>query len=241
MKPEETKTTISEKRETPLVNRVIMKRTEYVFPEETKLILAGTNLMRRITSVSKDAIKEFPSNPSLSAIMNLFARNRELVHFSMICLTNGGYASTKVLSRVALENILCMRLFKDKPDLATEWFSSPVKFRENWPPGKIRDELFSRDSSFNKAYRVFYEQLCNYSHPSFRGWSEQILKESILWHPVFSADYASECIGLIFFVIVQSLILFKDSFRKWLPENFIVDINNILPKSLQMVRKHFKY
>lgn len=60
MKPEETKTTISEKRETPLVNRVIMKRTEDVFPEETKLILAGTNLMRRIMSVSKDAIKEFP-------------------------------------------------------------------------------------------------------------------------------------------------------------------------------------
>lgn len=88
------------KRETPLIHRRIMKRTEDVFPEEMRLILASTNLMRRITSVSRNA----PTSPVLSAIMNLFARNRELVHFSTVCLLNGGYAPAKVLVRVALEN-----------------------------------------------------------------------------------------------------------------------------------------
>lgn len=223
------------KRETPLIHRRIMKRTEDVFPEEMRLILASTNLMRRITSVSRNA----PTSPVLSAIMNLFARNRELVHFSTVCLLNGGYAPAKVLVRVALENSLYMRLFRKKPELAQDWFSNPEGFRKEWLPKKIRDELFSENPTLWKAYTEFYWVLCNYSHPSFKGWSEQILEHSILWHPVFNADYASECMGLIFFIIVQSFQQFAQAFKQWISDNMIAEINSLLPKDSQMVRRHF--
>jgi len=124
----------SEKRETAYINQGIVGRTEDVFPDETKLIRASTNLMRRMTKVSKAAISQISSNADLSAIMNLFARNRELVHFSMVCLLNGGYAPTKVLVRTALENTLCLRLFNKKPELAEKWFTSPDQIREKWTP-----------------------------------------------------------------------------------------------------------
>ena len=182
------------RRETDLINVHIVDRTEEVFPHEIKLMLASTNLMRRVTTISKEAIKEFSTKPNLSAVMNLFARNRSLVHFSTVCLMNGGYAPTKVLSRVSLENILCMRLFNKKTDLAKEWFEDPEEFRREWTPERIRGELFSKGSRLWKAYRKIYGNLCNYTHPSFKGWSEQVSDKSILWHPVFSPDYASECI-----------------------------------------------
>jgi len=228
-----------EKRETALIDRSIMKRTEQVFPEETRLILASTNLMRRITSISKDAIEEFSTNPVLPVIMNLFARNRELVHFSTVCLLNGGYAPSKVLVRVGLENSLYMRLFRKKPELIKDWFTNPETFRKEWPLKKIREELFLRNPTLWKAYTEFYWVLCNYSHPSFKGWSEQIVEHGILWRPVFNADYASECIGLIFFILVQSFQQFAQVFKQWIPDNMITEINSLLPKDSQMVRRHF--
>jgi hypothetical protein len=183
---------------------------------------------------------DFSVKPNLPAIMNLFARNRALVHFSIICLMNGGYAPTKVLSRVALENILCMRLFNKKPDLAKEWSANPERFRKRWNPKKIRNELFSRESNLWKAYTVFYWKLCNYTHPSSKGWSEQISEKGILWSPLFNPDYASECIGLIFFTIVQSFQQFTNSFKKWFPPKMVEEINELLAKDSQMVRRHFQ-
>jgi hypothetical protein len=205
----------SQKREIAYINMHIVERTEKVFPDETKLIRASTNLMRRITSVSKDAISEFSAEPNLPAVMNLFARNRELVHFSMVCLMNAGYASTKILSRAALENTLCMRLFNKKPDLAKKWSTNPDEFGQQWTPQKIRDELFLRDSDLWHSYNEFYWKLCNYTHPSFKGWTELIHERAIPWRPLFNADYASECIGLVFFIFVQSLQQFANSFERW--------------------------
>lgn len=240
MKPNDNKLAKSQKRDTGLLNIGIVKRTEKIFPDETKLILASTNLMRRVTSISKKAIKDLSTNSSLMAVMILFARNRELVHFSMTCLMNAGYAPIKVLSRAALENTLYMRLFNKKPNLAQKWFSDPDGFREEWKPQKIRDELFSRESSLWKSYNAFYWKLCDYSHPSSKGWSEIIYEKSILWHPVFNPDYASECIGLVFFIIVQSLGQFAEAFKKWIPPNLIEEVINMGLKDSQMVRRHFQ-
>lgn len=227
------------KRETDLVNMRIIDRTKKVFPEETTLMLASTNLMRRVTSVSKEAIKEFSEEPNLSAVMNLFARNRSLVHFSIVSLMNGGYAPTKILSRASLENILCMRLFNKNPDLVEEWFENPDSFRREWTPKRIRNKLYPEGSRLWKAYGKFYGNLCSYTHPSFKGWSEQVSDKGILWLPVFNPDYASECIGLIFFTIVQSFKEFVDSFRKWFSPKLIKQINKLLTQDSQMVRRHF--
>ena len=230
----------SHERETGLINKGIMKRTEDIFPDETKLILASTNLMRRMTKVSKDAIDEITTKPNLSAVMNLFTRNRELVHFSMVCLMNAGYAPMKVLSRAALENTLCMRLFSKHPDLARRWFMNPDEFRKEWKPQMVRDELFSKGSSLWHSYNEFYWKLCDYAHPSLKGWSELIYERSILWHPIFNEDYASECIGLIFFIIVQSLQQFAEAFKKWFTPKMVEEVNNIGLKCSQMIRRHFQ-
>ena len=230
----------SEKRETGYINLRIVRRTEDVFPDETILIRASTNLMRRITKVSKDAINEISTNADLSAVMNLFARNRELIHFSTVCFMNGGYAPTKVLSRAALENTLCMRLFNRKPELAKEWFTNPDEFRQEWTPQKIRDELFTGGSSLWNSYNEFYWKLCDYSHPSFKGWSELTHERGIPWCPLFNADYASECIGLVFFIIVQSLKQFAEAFKKWFSPKLTEEVNTLGLKGSQMIRRHFQ-
>ena len=230
----------SEKRETGYINLRIVRRTEDVFPDETILIRASTNLMRRITKVSKDAINEISTNADLSAVMNLFARNRELIHFSTVCFMNGGYAPTKVLSRAALENTLCMRLFNRKPELAKEWFTNPDEFRQEWTPQKIRDELFTGGSSLWNSYNEFYWKLCDYSHPSFKGWSELTHERGIPWCPLFNADYASECIGLVFFIIVQSLKQFAEAFKKWFSPKLTEEVTTLGLKGSQMIRRHFQ-
>ena len=227
-------------RETDLINMGIVKHTEKIFPEETKLILASTNLMRRITSVSKEAFSEISTKPNLSAIMNLFARNRELIHFSTVCMMNAGYAPTKALSRAALENTLCMRLFNKRPELAKKWFMNPDKFRQKWTPQKIRDELFPKGSSLWHSYNEFYWKLCAYQHPSLDGWKELIHKKGIPWRPIFNPDYASECIGLIFFIIVQSLQQFAEAFKKWFTQKLTEEVNNLGLKGSQMLRRHFQ-
>jgi len=231
----------SSKRETDLINLGIVNRTWKVFPEEEKLLLASTNLMRRMTSISKEAVAEMKSQAALSAVMNLFARNRELVHFAIVCLMNGGYASTKVLSRAALENALYMRLFNKKPDLAKKWFTNPEKFRENWTPQRVRDELFKKGTRIWDSYNRFYWILCNYSHPSFKGWGELIHEtKGILWCPVFNKDYADECIGQIFFIIAQTLPPFILEYTKWLPRSLTEELRNLGTQVSQMVRRHFQ-
>ncbi|MCJ7559042.1 hypothetical protein MUO79_00290 [Candidatus Bathyarchaeota archaeon] len=147
---------MSEKRETDLINLKIIARTEKVFLEETTLLRASTNFMRRVTRVADNASSHFDTQPSLRAIMDLFCRNRELVHFSIVCMVNGGYPETKILSRVAMENFLLMRLFNLRPALANDWFSDPAKFRAKWAPGKVRKAVFANIPSRAKSYEEFY-------------------------------------------------------------------------------------
>lgn len=240
MKTNDEKLENSNRRQTGLINKGIIRKTEEIYPDEIGLILASTNLLRRLTTVSKEAFNEVSAKPNLFAIMNLFARNREIVHFSTVCMMNGGYAPTKILLRAALENTLCMRLFRKKPDLAKTWLANPDKFRKKWKPQRIRDELFTRDSSLWNSYNYFYWRLCDYTHSSFRGWGELYYERSILWHPIFNEDYASECIGLIFFIIVHTLQQFSEIFRRWFKREMIDEINDIGKKDSGMIKRHFQ-
>jgi len=128
--------------------------------------------MRRITKVADKALPYFDEQPSLRAVMELFCRNRELAHFSIVCMVNAGYSETKILSRVAIENLLLMRLFAIMPDVADTWFSDPEMFRKEWTPKKIRKTVFSNVPKRETGYETYYWLLCNYTHPSFKGWYE---------------------------------------------------------------------
>ena len=82
---------MSEKRVTDLINLGIVNRTEKVFPEELILLRASTNLMRRVTSIADKVLSHSDTRADLKAVFDLFSRNRDLVHFSIVCLLNGGY------------------------------------------------------------------------------------------------------------------------------------------------------
>jgi len=235
---------LSEKRVTDLINIKIIKRTEQVFPEETVVLRAGTNLMRRLTKTSKKALSDFDKQRHLRAVMELFCRNRNLAHFSIVCMVNAGYAETKILSRVAFENFLLMRLFALKPNLAELWFSNPDDFRTKWPQKEIRKAVFSKKPEWITSYDKFYWVLCDYTHPSFKGWYEIFRREKggvfISSRPEFNADYSSECIGLICFMMIQTVKVYTDLFKQWMDEETINEANNLMPKIHEMVRRHFE-
>ena len=235
---------MGEKRETGLINFKIMEQTEKIFPLETTTLLATTNFMRRITAVANKALPYFNEQPSLRAVMELFCRNRELAHFSVVCMLNAGYSETKILSRVAIENVLLMRLLAIKPEVAVTWFSDPDKFRKKWTPEKIRNTVFSNIPQQASGYENFYWVLCDYTHPSFKGWFEIFKQQNggvfIGACPEFNHEYSSECIGLICFVALQSVKIFTDSFEKWLDEKVLNEANILMPKVLDIVRRHFE-
>lgn len=222
-----------------------MDETRKSFPEEITSLLATTNFMRRITKVANKALPYFDEQPSLRAVMDLFCRNRELAHFSTVCMLNAGYCETKILSRVAFENLSLMRLFRIRPNIANVWFSDPAKFRKEWSPEAIRKAVFSKDQKHQKAYNSFYWMLCDYTHPSFRGWFEIFKRQTnqtlIGAKPEFNPMYTSECIGLICFIALQSTDVYIKFFQVWLDENILNEANNVLiPKVLEIVNRHFK-
>jgi len=233
-----------DKRITDLVNRNIMEKTKQAFPEEIKLLLKSTNFMRRVTKVAGVAIPYFDKQPTLRAVMDLFCRNRELVHFSTVCLLNGGYAETKILSRAATENYLLIRLFNLRPEIAEHWFSNPEAFRKEWRPEVIRKTVFDKSPNKIEGYTKYYGVLCDYSHPSFKGWIEQMKRinncVSIGCAPEFNADYASECIGLMCFTIIQSVKGFRIAFEQWYTQELRSEEDILAKKLLEMVYRHFE-
>ncbi len=101
-------------------NRLLenMEKTKSVFPEETRSIEAGLGLMFKITTISKDAVKEYPEKPNFPANHNLFARSRQLLLQAYICCLSSSYGTEFVILRTVLENNNLMRLFNEKPELA---------------------------------------------------------------------------------------------------------------------------
>jgi hypothetical protein len=241
---QEDKLNLSEKRETDLINLKIIGQTEKVFPEEIIILRATTNFMRRLTKVANQALPYFDQQPSLRAVMELFCRNRELTHFSIVCIVNAGYSETKILSRVAIENFMLMRLFSAMPDVAHTWFSDPEKFRKDWTPKKIRQTVFSKVPKRATSYDAFYWLLCDYSHPSFKGWYEIFKRQNervlIGARPEFNAEYSSECIGLVSFVSLQSVKIYVDFFKAFFDENMLNEINSLMPKLFEIVTRHFE-
>jgi hypothetical protein len=221
-----------------------MRKTEGIFPDEIRLLLKSTNYMRRVTRVAEVAIPTFDKQPYLRAVMDLFCRNRELSHFSVVCLLNGGYAETKILSRVAMENYLLIRLFNLKPELSELWFSNPEAFRKQWEPKKIRKTLFGNSPTKLEGYQKHYSALCDYSHPSFKGWIELMKRvdDSILIasSPEFNADYASECIGLIFYAVIQSVKGFRVAFEQWYTQELRLEEDTLMKKVFEMVTRYFE-
>ena len=235
---------MTQKREADLINLKIIKKTEDVFPEETMILRASTNFMRRLTQSSREALPHFDKHPNLRAIMELFCRNRELAHFSIVCMINAGYAETKILSRVSMENFLLMRLLVIRPDLASTWFVNIEKFRCEWSPKEVRKAVFNKKPERGSNYERFYWLLCDYTHPSFKGWFELFRRQNdgvfISSRPEFNPDYASECIGLICFAMIQSVKVYVDSFKPWMDQKVVDEANRLMPKLHEMVTRHFE-
>ena len=228
-----------------MINLNIMNETQKIFPEETTVLLATTNFMRRVTTVANKALPYFDQQPSLRAVMELFCRNRELAHFSIVCMLNAGYNETKILSRAGFENVLLMRLFMKEPDIASLWFSDSAKFKETWKPYKIRKAVFLNHPEAREGYDNFYSLLCDYAHPSFKGWFEMFKRQKSLTvigaKPELNSEYVSECIGLVCFIALQSIDVYVKFFQKWMDEKTLNEANSILmPRVLDIVKRHFK-
>ena len=160
-------------------------------------------------------------------------------------MLNAGYSETKILSRAAFENLLLMRLFMIKPEIAVDWFSDAEKFREKWRPKKIRKSVFASIPEQLAGYENFYSLLCGYTHPSFEGWFELFKREKnnvvIGAKPELNSKYASESIGLICFIALQTIDVYVKLFQKWIDENTLSAANNILmPKVLHIVKRRFQ-
>jgi hypothetical protein len=72
---------MAQKREADLINLRIVEKTEKVFPDETVILSASTNFMRRVTRISSDQISLLSSEPYLGPSIDLFCRIRELLIF----------------------------------------------------------------------------------------------------------------------------------------------------------------
>lgn len=56
-----------------------LKKTKNAFPEETNQLEVGLALMKDLTQITGEAVKEYPKKPNLFTNHNLFARDRQLL------------------------------------------------------------------------------------------------------------------------------------------------------------------
>lgn len=202
--------------------------------------------MRRVTKISPNQVSLLSSEPHLGPSVDLFCRSRELLHFSIVCLVNGGYAEAKILLRAAFENAQLIKLFAIKPDLAKEWIFEPEKFKNQWTPSKVRRTVVSQEANLevrNGSDRI-YANFCEYTHPSFNGWMELLRKQDntilISAIPEFNAEYASECIGLICFLMIETLGAYFTVYIKYLSNETCEEAKKLLPKIYEIVIRHFQ-
>lgn len=222
---------------TEVENRLFenLKKTKAVFPEETQHLEVGLALMRDLTQITKEAIKEYPRKPNLFTNHNLFARNRQLLLNAYVSLLFSSYGTQFVILRTVLENNNLMRLFNKNPQYSFEWLSKEIQDR--FPPetrskygksGKHDREFkptFVRENVFDvlgkekvrSDIKVFYDQLCNYTHPNFLGWREIIIKqpkgiEIILNMPRFQETTADSAVGIALFLTQATFKSFVDTF-----------------------------
>jgi hypothetical protein len=215
-----------------------LKKTKAVFPEETRRIEWGLELMRDLTIITKNALTDYPDKPNFLANHNLFARNRQLFLNAYLSLLFSSYGTQFVILRTTLENSNLMRLFNKNPQLAFEWLPKSVqkqlskkaqmkytktgKHDVTYHPTSVRDLLYEELGKANvkRDLKKFYDQLCNYTHPNYRGWRELVVQtgktEGILNMPYFLAANSETGVGANIFLMQLSFKGFVDTFKDYL-------------------------
>jgi len=214
-----------------------IKRTKLAFPEETKMMEYGLDLMFNLTREINGALKN-NEKPQLYANSNLFARNRQLLLNAYFCLNCSHYGTQVVILRTIMENNNLMRLFNLHPQYAYEWLPLNIQkqfsletqskynksgradatFKFPW----VRNIVFKKEGKEEVGKRIekIYHELCDYTHPNFKGWRElmglQAKKEVLLELPAFTPDNASELVGLTLYFMQMSFKTCVETFRQHL-------------------------
>jgi hypothetical protein len=238
-----------------------LKKTKGVFPEETGHIEAGLELMRKLTTITKEASKEYPYKPNLYANHNLFARNRQLSLNAYTSLLFSSYGTEFVIIRTILENNNLMRLFNKNPQFAFELLPENLqkrfteetrnKYGETGASEKYFDPKFVRAKVFGEQKKAkvrddidaYYSDLCNYTHPKFQGWKELIFidddeQEKIQNMPMFRDDTAELGVGVALFTMQATFKAIAETFRGyWNQDNLAFQLTEWQTKNLIILPK----
>lgn len=211
-----------------------VKKTKSVFPDETTAIERGLALMFDLTADLNDAVRK-NKEPNLYANRSLFARNRQLLLNAYFCMLCSNYGTQFVILRTVLENNDLMRLFNLHPQYAYWWLSSEtqkqfpseiqakygksgkhdIEFGNSW----VRNNLFKeiKKEKVAKNIKEIYGELCDYTHPNFKGWQElmgSVRKEEVLMKmPAFAENNIFEAIGLSLLLMQMSFKTVVETFR----------------------------
>lgn len=213
-----------------------VKRSLFVFPDETMTIEEGLLLMIEMTKVSATAISDYKTKPHLFTNHNLFARNRELLLNCYISILMSSYGAHNVIARTVLENNQLMRLFRKNDYKAFEWLSKEYQsrfpkeiqkeygksklFSQEFWPSTVREIVF--DGQVRNDIQTLYKKLCDYTHPNYESWKHLIYRigdqEFVLRTPHFVDKITDGIIGLTVYLIKLSIKEFVETFRTYLKE-----------------------
>lgn len=221
-----------------------IKKTKIAFPQETQSLECGLALMFDLTQAINETIGEM-TKPQLYTNMNLFARNRQLLLNAYFCFLCSNYGTQFVILRVVFENNNLMRLFKLHPQYAFEWLPSEkqktfspeiqLEYGKSGIKGKkfgtsgVMGEIFKNGKqNVEKRTKKTYDELCNYTHPNFKGWRELMGvrggSEVVLNMPAFWEENALTAIGITLYMMQLSFKTFVETFRDY-AFSFAVQIN----------------
>lgn len=222
-----------------------IKKTKSTFPEETALMEYGLDLMFNITRDINGALKN-NEKPQLYANGNLFARNRQLLLNAYLCFNCSHYGTQFVVLRTIMENNNLMRLFNLHPQYAYEWLpldiqkqfslETQAKYAKSGRAGStfkfqwVRNRVFKKEGKeeVGKHIEKIYHELCDYTHPNFKGWRElmglEAKKEILLELPAFTPDNASELVPATLYFMQMSFKTCVETFREYLI-SFVIHLN----------------
>jgi hypothetical protein len=215
------------------------KKTKEDFPEETLTIEFGLALLRDLTLISKDTLKDYQTKPNLFTNLNLFARNRQLLLNGYFCTLSSSYGTQFVILRTVFENNNLMRYFNKKPQCAFKWLSKEIqerfpeetklkfgtsgKYDVKFHPTTVREKVFegTGNEKVRSELETFYHQLCDYTHPNFMGWRELVIPqkngvEIILNMPRYEEKTAKLAVGLLLFSINLTFKAYVLTFKNYL-------------------------
>jgi hypothetical protein len=197
----------------------------------------GLDLMFSLTPDINEALRN-SEKPQMYANGNLFARNRQLLLNAYLCLGCSHYGTQFVILRTIMENNNLMRLFNLHPRYAYEWLpldkqkqfslETQTKYAKSGRAGAtfkaqwVRNMVFKKEGKeeVGKQIEKIYSELCDYTHPNFKGWRElmglQAKKEVLLELPAFTPDNASELVPATLFFMQMSFKTCVETFGQYL-------------------------